>query len=581
MQLRRNRSTRSLWDPAYVDETWIADVVRLVPRLRQWVATSYPGTRTAITEYNWGAEGHINGATAQADVLGIFGREGLDMATRWVIPDASTPTYKAIKLFRNYDGAGGAFGDTSLRASVPNPDELSAFAAVRASDGALTVMVVNKVLSGTTPVTVSLAAFAPGAAAQAWQLTSANAIRRLADVPVAGAGLSLTVPAQSVTLLVVPAAPTLPALSVDDVSVVRGATAPAATFTVSLSSVASATVAVDYATSNGTATAGTDYTTKAGTVSFAPGTRTQAVPVGVLPGVGTGVSQTFFLSLSRPSGATIADGQGQATILNRRLPPTDFNGDGKADLLWHNQSTGDLYVWLLNGTVTTAGSYLTPSRFADTSWQIRGLADFNGDGRTDLVWHNQATGDLYVWFMNGTVATGGSYLTPARFADTRWQIRGVADFNGDGKADLLWHNQATGDLYVWFMNGTAVSGGSYLTPSRFADTRWQIRGVADLDGDGKPDVLWHHQTSGDLYAWLMNGTVAAGGSYLTPRSFSDTHWKLALVADFDADGKPDLLWHNQQTGDLYVWLMKGMVTTGGSYLTPSRFSDTSWQVVPR
>ena len=226
---------------------------------------------------------------------------------------------------------------------------------MRSSDGALTVMVVNKVLSGTTPVTVSLAAFAPGAAAQVWQLTSANAISRLADVPVAGAGLSLTVPAQSVTLLVVPAAPTLAALSVDDVSVVRGATATAATFTVSLSSVASATVAVDYATSNGTATAGTDYTTKAGTVSFAPGTRTQAVPVGVLPGVGTGVSQTFFLSLSRPSGATIADGQGQATILNRRLPPTDFNGDGKADLLWHNQTTGDLYVWFMNGTTAVTG----------------------------------------------------------------------------------------------------------------------------------------------------------------------------------------------------------------------------------
>ena len=86
MQLRRNRSTRSLWDPSYVDETWINDRVQLVPRLRNWVNTYYPGTFVGITEYNWGAENHINGATAQADVYGIFGREGLDMGARWATP---------------------------------------------------------------------------------------------------------------------------------------------------------------------------------------------------------------------------------------------------------------------------------------------------------------------------------------------------------------------------------------------------------------------------------------------------------------------------------------------------------------
>ncbi len=204
MQLLRNRSTRSLWDPTYVDESWIGDTVKLVPRLKSWVASYYPGTKTAVTEYNWGAENHINGATAQADILGIFGREGLDLATRWTTPDPSTPAYKAIQLYRNYDGARSAFGETSVRATAPNPDTLSAFAALRSTDGALTVMIVCKSLTGTTPLTLSLSEFSPGGPARVWQLTSTDAITRLTDLSVAGKAISTSLPPQSVTLVVVP-----------------------------------------------------------------------------------------------------------------------------------------------------------------------------------------------------------------------------------------------------------------------------------------------------------------------------------------------------------------------------------------
>lgn len=207
MQLRRNRSTRSLWDPNYVDETWISDRVQLIPRLRSLVDTYYyPGTPIGITEYNWGAEHHINGATTQADIYGIFGREGLDTGARWTTPETGTPTYKAMKMYRNYDGNRSAFGDTSVRATATaNADNLSVFAAERSSDGAVTVMVVSKVLSGSTSVTINLSNVAPGAAAQAWQLTSGNAINRLSDVARSGQSLSASVPAQSVTLFVIPA----------------------------------------------------------------------------------------------------------------------------------------------------------------------------------------------------------------------------------------------------------------------------------------------------------------------------------------------------------------------------------------
>lgn len=207
MQQRRNRSTRSLWDPTYIDENWLADNaltrnVRLIPRLKQWVAANYPGTLTGLTEYNWGAEGHINGATAQADILGILGREGLDLAERWTTPAAGSPAFKAIQMYRNYDGARSTFGDVSIGVNSPiNPDSLAVFGAQRSTDAALTVMLVHKALSNPTNVTLALTNFF-GAAAQVWQLTSANQITRLADETVTDGRLRLLLPAQSITLVV-------------------------------------------------------------------------------------------------------------------------------------------------------------------------------------------------------------------------------------------------------------------------------------------------------------------------------------------------------------------------------------------
>lgn len=208
IQQLRNRSTRSLWDPSYIEENWLADNaatrnVRLIPRLKEWVNAYYPGTLIGLTEYNWGAEGHINGATAQADILGILGREGLDIAERWTTPATGSPAFKAFQMYRNYDGAASAFGDVSVGVANPiNPDIVSSFAAQRSSDKALTVMLINKSLSQATNVTLSVTNVS-GTAAQIWRLTSANAITRLADVALTGGTMSLALPAQSITLVVV------------------------------------------------------------------------------------------------------------------------------------------------------------------------------------------------------------------------------------------------------------------------------------------------------------------------------------------------------------------------------------------
>jgi len=208
--LLRNQTTRQFWDTNYVDPSWINSVIMLIPRMKNWVSTYYPGTKTGVTEYNWGAEDNINGATAQADLLGIFGREGLDLATRWTTPTTGWPTYNAMKMYRNYDGNKSAFGDTSVLATGPNPDQVACFAAVRSSDGALTIMAINKQLSVSATATFGFTNFLAGSTAQAWQLTAANVITRLANVPLGANSFTNTLPPQSITLFVLPAGATPP-----------------------------------------------------------------------------------------------------------------------------------------------------------------------------------------------------------------------------------------------------------------------------------------------------------------------------------------------------------------------------------
>ncbi len=144
-------STRVFWDPTYTDPRMRdpnnyarTTAPMMIRRMKQWAAANYPGTKTAITEYNWGGQEHISGAVAQADILGIFGREGLDLGALWGAPELGSPSMFAFKIFRNYDDAGGAFGDTSLPATSSDQGKLAIYAAFRSTDHAVTAIVVNK-----------------------------------------------------------------------------------------------------------------------------------------------------------------------------------------------------------------------------------------------------------------------------------------------------------------------------------------------------------------------------------------------------------------------------------------------------
>jgi mannan endo-1,4-beta-mannosidase len=149
----RLAAPRSLWDPTYKERSWITDQtgkpIRLFRWLKEKIAERYPGTELAMTEYNYGGTKHISGGLAQADVLGIFGREGLLLANYWGkgAGVGELPAYiaAAYRLYRNYDGKGGRFGDTAVAATVEDLAKASVYAATDSQrPGVLTLVVINK-----------------------------------------------------------------------------------------------------------------------------------------------------------------------------------------------------------------------------------------------------------------------------------------------------------------------------------------------------------------------------------------------------------------------------------------------------
>jgi hypothetical protein len=250
---------------------------------------------------------------------------------------------------------------------------------------------------------------------------------------------------------------------------------------------------------------------------------------------------------------------------------SDFNGDGRSDVIWRNSSTGANYLYPMNGTtILPAEGYLRT--VADQNWKMVAFGDFNGDGKADIFWRNASTGENYVYLMNGTSIIGEGYVRTV--ADQDWQVVGAGDFNGDGRADILWRNKFTGENYVYLMNGSAIAGEGAVR--MVADQNWQVAGVGDFDGDGRADILWRNKSNGQNYIYLMNGVSISGEGYL--RTVVDQNWSVAGVADFDGDGKADILWRNIATGENYMYPMAGLaIRPTEGYLRT--VADLNWQIV--
>ena len=208
---RRLRALKELYDPAWVSESWISDLgdfdenhydkPNLIPRARAWIDQYCPGTKLAITEYNWGNDGTASGAVAQAELLGIFAREGVDLATRWVAPEANTRVERAYTLFLDYDGAGSKVDGASAAATSADVDTIGAYA-FAATGGRTIVLLTNKDTASHDAAITFADAHAGG-----WRLfgfDGANPVHQIASGTIAGASLTVSaLPPISASLLVI------------------------------------------------------------------------------------------------------------------------------------------------------------------------------------------------------------------------------------------------------------------------------------------------------------------------------------------------------------------------------------------
>jgi hypothetical protein len=245
-------------------------------------------------------------------------------------------------------------------------------------------------------------------------------------------------------------------------------------------------------------------------------------------------------------------------------------------------------------------------------------SDFNLDGDIDILWHNPLGSDSdpdhgifgtsQIWFMNGATArvaaenipggsgsagnfgggansgSGGSPGVGGSGPST-WEPVGINLFSGDNHPDILWHNGSTGATQVWYMNGASRLVIAHFDASlNLPDsTGWRVVGTNDFDANGHPDILWHNGITGETKVWYLNGASRIGYESIDPSlNVSDsTGWRIEGTADFNRDGQVDLVWRNGTTGEVSVWYMEGMIPIGFDVFDSSlnRPDSTGWRIV--
>jgi hypothetical protein len=295
-------------------------------------------------------------------------------------------------------------------------------------------------------------------------------------------------------------------------------------------------------------------------------------------------------SMSTPSaevsGRTSDTGGGGGGCTTCGVGP-DFNGDSKPDLVWLNDSTRQAVVWYLGGSkgnIFQSWDWLSSAWIQ--GWTIVGMRDFNGDGTPDLVWQNDATQQVVVWYLGGprgNTLLGTNWLAQDYVAG--WYVVATGDFNGDGKPDLVWQNEAR-QVAVWYMGG--AQGNTFLWVDWLSSTGvsdWRVVGTGDFNGDGRLDLVWQHDWTRQVVVWYMGGANGNSHQWLAWLTSADVlGWTLVGTADFNSDSKPDLVWQNDETRQLVVWYeggAEGRSFLGSDWLGLAYDPVPGWRVIAR
>jgi hypothetical protein len=326
---------------------------------------------------------------------------------------------------------------------------------------------------------------------------------------------------------------------------------------------------------NWTASAGaTSYNVYRGTT--AGGESATAVATGIAT---TSYRDTGLNNLTKYYYEVAAVDSGGTSALSAEASATpdvngDFDGNGHPDLIWQN-SNGTAVLWYMGGADGSTNLSSTYISGAEPGWQIVAVADLDGNGIPDLIWQN-TNGSVVVWYMGG--AGGSTYQTAKYLAGpvSGWRVAAVADLDGNGHPDLIWQ-YTDGSVVVWYMGG---ADGSTNLSSKYlsgAMPGWLVKGAADLDDNGHPDLIWQY-TDGSVMVWYMGGTD--GSTNLSSKSLAGVTpgWLVVAAADLPGNGHPDLIWQNTN-GSVVVWYMGG--TDGSTYLSSKYLAGpTSGWLVP-
>ena len=246
----------------------------------------------------------------------------------------------------------------------------------------------------------------------------------------------------------------------------------------------------------------------------------------------------------------------------------DFNGDSDSDVVWHNDATHETQIWFMRGNERIGRSTVSDAAgptHVGPPWRIVESRDFNGDRRSDLLWHNDSTGETQLWFAEDARLKDRATIVDEKgspfLVGDPWRIVGAQDLNGDGQSDIAWYNRLNGTIQVWLMDRHRVTRRVAVTDENGGTLTLGAPPVAmgDTDADGLPDLVVRSGSTAQVL--FMKGlkverrrTIRAADGSLMQIGRKQS---ITGANDFNRDGHVDLLLHDASSGETRQWVMRG------------------------